>query len=240
MMEEHRRFIIVNADDFGLSEGINRGIIEAHEHGVVTSASLMVRYPAAISAGDLARAHPRLSIGLHFEAGEWRCANGEWKLAYRVVETDDATEIEKGLDRQLADFERLVGRLPTHLDSHQHVHQSEPCRAVLQARAKKLQVPLRGVCSAIEYCGSFYGQTDEGEDFPAGITAEAFASAVALARPEWTEIGCHPGYANELDSVYARAREDELRVLQSPEVRNALKRNRATLRSFANFLDEAR
>src|SRR5437870_3779943 len=41
------RYLIVNADDFGLSPGVNRGIIEAHEHGIVTSASLMVRWPAA-------------------------------------------------------------------------------------------------------------------------------------------------------------------------------------------------
>ena len=41
------RHLIVNADDFGQSAGINRGIIEAHEHGIVTSTSLMVRWPAA-------------------------------------------------------------------------------------------------------------------------------------------------------------------------------------------------
>jgi predicted glycoside hydrolase/deacetylase ChbG (UPF0249 family) len=70
------RFLIVNADDFGLTSGINRGIIEAHEHGIVTSASLMVRYPAAREAADYAKAHPELSVGLHFEAGEWRYRAG--------------------------------------------------------------------------------------------------------------------------------------------------------------------
>lgn len=49
------RFLIVNADDFGQSPGVNRGIIEAHEHGIVTSASLMVRWPAATEAAAYGR-----------------------------------------------------------------------------------------------------------------------------------------------------------------------------------------
>ena len=59
------RYVIVNADDFGSSEGINRGIIEAHETGIVTSASLMVNAPATEAAVELARDHQALSLGLH-------------------------------------------------------------------------------------------------------------------------------------------------------------------------------
>ena len=47
------RILVVNADDFGQSEGVNRGIIEAHTNGIVTSASLMVRWPAAREASAL-------------------------------------------------------------------------------------------------------------------------------------------------------------------------------------------
>jgi len=50
-----QRYLIVNADDFGQSQGVNRGVIAAHEHGIVTSASLMVRWPAAIEAAAI---HP--------------------------------------------------------------------------------------------------------------------------------------------------------------------------------------
>ncbi len=53
-----KRYLIVNADDFGLSEGVNRGIIRAHEQGIVTSASLMVRGAAAAEAARYARAAP--------------------------------------------------------------------------------------------------------------------------------------------------------------------------------------
>ena len=61
------RVLIVNADDFGASEGVNRGIVDAHVRGVVTSTSLMVRGAAAAQAAALARDHPELSVGLHWE-----------------------------------------------------------------------------------------------------------------------------------------------------------------------------
>ena len=61
------RLLVVNGDDFGLAHGVNEGIIAAHTHGILTSASLMVGTPAASQAAELARAHPELSIGLHFD-----------------------------------------------------------------------------------------------------------------------------------------------------------------------------
>src|SRR5260370_3831130 len=80
-----KRYLIVNADDFGQSPGVNRGIIEAHERGIVTSASLMVRWPAAAEAAAYARLHPRLSVGLHLDFGEWVCRGGGWARPYQVV-----------------------------------------------------------------------------------------------------------------------------------------------------------
>ncbi|HEU4340947.1 MAG TPA: ChbG/HpnK family deacetylase, partial [Candidatus Binatia bacterium] len=59
------KYLIVNADDFGQSHGINRGIITAYGDGIVTSASLMVRWPAAADAAAYARKQPGLSVGLH-------------------------------------------------------------------------------------------------------------------------------------------------------------------------------
>ncbi|MBI3074097.1 MAG: ChbG/HpnK family deacetylase [Deltaproteobacteria bacterium] len=59
------RFLIPVADDFGLSRGVNGGIIEAHDRGIVTSAALLMNFPALDDALSLTRAFPRLSIGLH-------------------------------------------------------------------------------------------------------------------------------------------------------------------------------
>jgi predicted glycoside hydrolase/deacetylase ChbG (UPF0249 family) len=229
------RYLIVNADDFGLTSGINRGVIEAHEHGIVTSASLMVRYPTAHDAAAYARAHRRLSVGLHFEAAEWRYRDGEWYAAYEVVRTDDARQIRAELDRQLAAFTQLLGRDPTHLDSHQHVHQSEPARSIMVESAERLNVPLRSCTSAIAYNGSFYGQTGEGEPFPDGISLTQLREMITTLPPGWTEFGCHVGYAEDLDSVYAAEREEELRVLCAKALRGVLDANCVHLCSFHDF-----
>jgi chitin disaccharide deacetylase len=63
-----QRSLIVNADDFGQSPGVNRGTIKTCEQGIVTSASLMVRGPAA--AGAYGQERPTLSLGLHLDLGE--------------------------------------------------------------------------------------------------------------------------------------------------------------------------
>src|SRR3954468_18395984 len=118
--EAKARRLIVTADDFGLTEGVNRGTIEAHEHGIVTSASLMVRGAAAAHAAQSARSHPAISVGLHFDAAEWRYRDGRWQLAYQVIDVKDPRQLRGELERQLETFERLMGRTPTHLDSHQH------------------------------------------------------------------------------------------------------------------------
>jgi hypothetical protein len=70
------KYLIVNADDFGLSPDVNQGIVTAHEQGIVTSASLMVRWPAAAAAGAFGRDHPALSLGLHLDLGECTFRNG--------------------------------------------------------------------------------------------------------------------------------------------------------------------
>src|SRR6476661_6659592 len=124
------RRLIVNADDFGQSEGVNHGIIQAHENGVVTSASLMVRWPAAAAAAAYARERPQLSVGLHLDLGEWSFREGAWHPVYQVVPVEDAAAVREELLRQLDAFHALMGTGPTHVDSHQHVHTREPARSV--------------------------------------------------------------------------------------------------------------
>jgi chitin disaccharide deacetylase len=62
---DRKRCMVVNGDDFGFSSGVNQAIIQAHEHGILTSASLMVTGAALDEAVELARSHPNLGVGLH-------------------------------------------------------------------------------------------------------------------------------------------------------------------------------
>src|SRR5215831_18987425 len=95
------RRLIVNADDFGQSAGINDGIARCHEAGIVTSASLMVDHPHGVDAAVYARGHPALSVGLHLDLGEWIQRDGEWIALYEVVPAWDAGTIRREVLRQL-------------------------------------------------------------------------------------------------------------------------------------------
>jgi chitin disaccharide deacetylase len=229
------RFLIVNADDFGLSEGVNRGIIEAHERGIVTSASLMVLKPSASSAAAYSRGHLRLGLGLHLDLGEWAYDGEAWVPVYRVVPTDDHAVVAEELERQLSDFRRLIGRDPTHLDSHQHVHQHEPVRSAALELARRLDVPLRHFSPGIQHCGRFYGQTAQGLPLPEAISVESLIAILTNLPPGLTELGCHPGRVTGKDSSYGSERSTEVDVLSHPQIRAHLSSQQIELRSFRDL-----
>ena len=132
-MVSERRMLIVNADDFGLNSAVNAGVVRAHDHGIVSSASLMVRRPGASAAARAAAERRRLSLGLHIDFGDWRYDNGRWTLSERPdADLDDSVAVERELARQIEQFRELTGRDPTHLDSHHHVHLQEPLRRIAQ------------------------------------------------------------------------------------------------------------
>jgi predicted glycoside hydrolase/deacetylase ChbG (UPF0249 family) len=226
------RFLIINADDFGASEGVNRGIVEAHERGIVTSASLMVRGPSAASAAAHSCEHPRLSLGLHLDLGEWAHDGEAWTRVYEVVPCDDEAAVVEELERQLSQFRRLIGHDPTHLDSHQHAHRHEPIRSAAIKLAQSLGVPLRHFSPSIRYCGRFYGQTSRGLSVPHAISIESLIAILTDLQPGVTELSCHPGRSTEDELRYGSERSAELDVLLDPRVRILLRSQGIELRSF--------
>ena len=210
------RLLIVNADDFGQTDGITRGVIEAHERGVVTSASLMVRWPAAPAAAAYARQARRMSVGLHVDLGEWICRAGGWEPLYLRVDPGDAAAVEREIRSQVARCRELLGRDPTHLDSHQHVHRKEPVRSILQQVAGEVGVPLRHMTPGVAYCGEFYGQTATGEPRPEWIAPQSFVRLACAIGEGATELACHPGYPGDLDTMYGPERIVEVGTLCDP------------------------
>jgi predicted glycoside hydrolase/deacetylase ChbG (UPF0249 family) len=226
------RYLIVNADDFGLSPGVNRGIIECAESGILTSASLMVRWPAAAEAAAYAKQNRNISIGLHVDLGEWVLRNGEWEPLYHVVDTEDAKSVETEIIRQFATFRRLLDRDPSHLDSHQHVHRNEPARSIMLKLAHELGIPVRECDPRIRYCGDFYGQGAEGEHLPDAITVANLQQILISLPAGVTELGCHPGYDDGLQTPYRFERAEEVRVLCNPAIQVYLKPVQIELNSF--------
>jgi len=213
------RRLIVNADDLGLSPGVNRGIAQAHEHGIVTSASLMVRSPHAADALAWAREHPDLSVGLHLDLGEWRYRGEAWIAAYEVVPLEDPAAVGAEVAAQVERFCTLAGTTPTHLDAHQHVHREEPARTVVAEHGARLGVPVRGLTPGIRYEGGFYGQSGRGEPWPEGIAPAALCGLLRTLPEGTTELGCHPGLDDDSGSSYGAERAAEVTTLCDPIVR---------------------
>lgn len=229
--------LIVNADDFGLSEGVNAGIVQAHERGIVTSASLMVRQDAAEQAAALARRLPRLGVGLHIDLWESTFRDGEWVQLYsRASEEPEA--IEREVRAQLARFRELMGCEPDHLDTHQHVHRREPVAAVVGRIAHELGLPLRGDGTA-RYIGGFYGQDDVGRVYPEGITVSRLLELLDALEPGLTEFGCHPGHVAASDTLggtsYRLERNVECSSLCDPRVLARAARGDIVLATFAGI-----
>ncbi|HET7177807.1 MAG TPA: ChbG/HpnK family deacetylase [Solirubrobacterales bacterium] len=228
------RFLIVNADDLGLSDGVNAGIAAAHERGIVTSASLMARQSAAADGARCARRHPTLAVGLHIDIGQWDYGRGEWTAAYERCPPGDEAAVEAECRAQLKAFRELLGRDPTHLDSHQHVHMSEPVASVAARMASELGVPLRAT-GRVRYEGGFYGQSGRGEAYPEGISAEHLVELIGSLPAGWTELGCHPGCRAAELSSYGVEREREVEALCDPRVAAAIEAGGVELRSFARL-----
>jgi hopanoid biosynthesis associated protein HpnK len=130
--------LIVNADDLGWTEGVNRGIAEAHQSGIVTSASLLANGPAFQEAVELLKSLPNLGVGVHLNLSDGvpvteRArveslvgADGEFhggpeKLLVRIVRRKlDVNEVEQEWDAQIGKI-REAGLKPTHIDGHKHV-----------------------------------------------------------------------------------------------------------------------
>jgi chitin disaccharide deacetylase len=131
--------LIVNADDFGLTRGVNAGVVRAHREGILTSATLMANGDAFDDAVELARANPSLDVGIHL------CLTGGRALASKDLIpslVDDDGQLPKTLfvlltrlssgripTRQIeAEFRAQIQRVldagirPTHLDTHKHIH----------------------------------------------------------------------------------------------------------------------
>jgi len=210
--------LIVNGDDFGASRGINRGIVAAHEGGILTSASLLVDRAASAEAAALVHAYPRLSVGLHLELDA-------------VAPERAAAECE----RQLARFLELAGEPPTHLDSHHDVHHDPRVLPHVLAQARRDGVPVRGHSRA-RHMGRFYGQWG-GRTHPEQIGVDGLLRLLDAEIGEGvTELSCHPGYVEPgFRSSYVVEREVEVRTLCDARVRQGIRDREIRLISFRDL-----
>ncbi len=225
------RFCIVNADDLGLSAEIDRGLFEAHDGGIVTSASLLVDGPDAEAAIQQARQRPKLGLGIHVAFDE------RGKL---FVDVQDLTAVQRAIDRQLTLFVRLTGEPPTHIDSHHHLHRLFNVARLFLEAGRRYGVPVRGF-SEVVYVGRFYGQPEFGRTDMSKISVEALVGMLQALRPGITEISCHPGHLETRpDAVYNKEREVELQTLTDERVKAAVASEGIRLINYRDYAQMVR
>jgi predicted glycoside hydrolase/deacetylase ChbG (UPF0249 family) len=221
------KYLIVNGDDFGASHGINRGIIEAHCQGIVTSTSLLVTVPWSEEAARLACAVPDLSVGLHVD---FHSGGRE-----PTPDRPDADSWRVELYRQCRRFEELMGRPPTHLDSHHNVHRDPRLLPHFLDAARHYGVPLREHCP-VRYLSKFYGQWG-GQTHLEQINVDSLLHMLKTDIQEGvTELSCHPGYIDpDFPSAYSTEREAELHTLCARSIRTALAEQQIQLVAFRDL-----
>jgi len=246
--------LIVNADDFGRSAGVDRGIIRAHREGIVTSTTFMANAPGAEIAAALARATPTLDVGVHLVLSYARPLTDPARIP-SLVRADGtfgrpSQLLTRDLDRdealieyraQFARARELIGHAPSHIDTHHWVHDHPAlswavCELAIETGAaarthtprQRDEYRAKGVRTTDHFVREF--------QHPGHIEVADLVAVIARLEDGVTELMCHPGEPDpELlaSSAYARERPIELATLTDPRVRAALERDHVALTTFA-------
>ena len=235
--------IIVNADDYGYTNGIVDAIVKGHQEGIITSTTVMCNVPDLEYALEKSHLCPDLGFGVHLtltcgkpltEAKSLVDENGNF-LKYKEYFSKyvDPQEVENEFSAQIERFIELFGFIPTHLDSHQGAHDGvtvlmnkddntlhnyDEIYAIAISLAEKYSLPVRRSCE-YKWIDSFYGEQAT-DDKLIEIFDEAAATNTSI------EIMVHPGYCDQelLDkSSYNVYREQELLALCSSKVKEHIK-----------------
>jgi chitin disaccharide deacetylase len=245
--------LIVNADDFGRTPGVNAGTLDAHLYGIVTSATVMIlERSAAEGVRRILDMAPRLSLGLHFaitgggtpasapSSVPTLAPGGKFVAGAEELPGElPAEEVRRELSAQIAVFEAIAGRPPSHIDSHHHSALHASVLPVFAAVALERGLPVRGA-NAIsrewlrqsglrvpdEFLESFYAER---------ATRDHLRTLIENLQDGVSELMCHPGHPDEellRVSDYAKEREREVQILCDPEIPNWLDRHGVELIGF--------
>jgi len=247
------KVLIVNADDFGLTAGVSRGILDAHRHGIVTSTTLLVNRAIPPAQVEELKASA-LGVGVHLNltlgapvADPRRvpslvdaegCFIRDAREAAARAKADEA-RIELGT--QIDAFRRIMGRFPTHLDTHHHVGRLPPILALVLDFARALRVPVRSQDAEARRAARSLGLRTP-DHFMGEAGAEAYWSRertieqLAVLPAGLSEFMTHPGYFDDelAYSRYGRQRETELAGLTDPAVRHAIRTHGIRLAHFGS------
>ncbi len=251
------KLLIVNADDLGRTPGINAGVFEAHDQGVLRSATLMVGYPAAVAAARQLPSYPDLGVGLHVALTGGRPilppdavpslvdSDGRLPRYPDDVQHLDPADVLAEVRAQLERFRELTGREPTHLDSHHHSHRLPVvCDALITVAGEAGGLPIRNsgpeVAERLKAAAVATPDTFVESFFGPGASWQHLAEIINGLGPGVTEIMCHPAHVDDelrRGSTYTEERQAELDALTRPEARQILAASGVRLVHFGDSWD---
>ncbi|WP_391559960.1 chitin disaccharide deacetylase [Robertmurraya sp.] len=228
--------LIVNADDFGFSSGVNYGIIDSHLNGIVNSATMMMNMEGTEQAIQLAKEHPSLQVGIHLvltcgkpllqDVSSLTNEEGSFH-SLSELHSKKATVLLEEVEREwTAQIEKFLtsGVSLTHMDSHHHVHTIEELLPVVQRLSKKYNLPVRA--NGLEQIQGVEPFSDVAlfDFYGDGLEAEYFDKLKeSFTQPIKIEVMAHPAYLdtallNRSSYTYKRIEEvDILKAVVLPE-----------------------
>lgn len=245
--------LIINADDFGISKAINFGIIEGFKSGVVTSTTLMCNMEATEHAVNLAKENPKLGVGIHLvlTVGKPLAKNvntlvddkGDFLKYDQIGKSASIEDIRKEFRSQ---FEKFLsfGIMPTHIDTHHHIHSMKNVFSVVYELANEYHIPVRyiedigkemykNIKTTTKFIDKFY-------DIPMIEPEMLIKICEDNINLDSVEIMCHPGYLDFKiinNSSYAYPRVKELETLTNKEVIKLINNKNIQLISYKCFED---
>lgn len=236
--------IIVNADDFGLSRAVNYGIVDAFRNGILTSTTLMMNTPGLDHGVELSRQYPDLKVGLHLNialghpltGGKTLVGdNGEF-IKPKNLKPDhffDEEEVYHEIEAQYDRFVSMMGKKPSHLDSHLFTtdsnHVMEKCAIRL---AETYHLPLRN--HDIE--GFRHVRFVQFRTYQAEVGSNyVYDNIDDIVKYDYTEIMTHPAYMDSFvmnKSSYNLKRLEELDFLTSERTKQMIRDYKIELISY--------
>jgi chitin disaccharide deacetylase len=250
-MAPFQKYLIVNADDFNLSGGVCRGIIEAIDAGVITSTTVLVTEAQREELARLKK-YTQVSIGVHINLTcglpvsaptkiKPLCGrNGKLlKRSREFWDRCDPGSIETEIRAQIERFTKWCGRRPSHLDSHHHVHAHPRIFRVMKKVARGCALALRKKNLDRASCrSSAIKQTEFAlyrfdPQMPWNI--QSLHDVLCRLRPGITELIVHPGRCDSVlkeKSSFNVGRECELEALLSGNFKKQILQERIRLISY--------
>lgn len=239
--------LIVNADDFGMTEGNTIGILMAHADGILTSTTCMTNMPFAKFALDQAKKYPNLGVGVHLVltvgkplvAGAKSFTDKDGNFISLKDYPDrhphgDPEELYTEWKAQIEKFIELAGKKPTHIDSHHHVHLLPQHQDVVIRLAQEYDLPIRQreqIMNTYEYvrCNDkMYNDL---------VTYEYITDSLKVDE-DTIEFMCHPAYVDQRlydMTSYCLPRMKELKLLRSDKIKQFVKDNNIKLINYRDL-----